>query len=150
MICHCLNSGYSYRAPREPKMLARIKNSLFIATGVLSLALGIIGIFLPVLPTVPFVLLASFFFARSSKRVHSLLINNRHFGFIIKNYEEGKGIPRRIKLRAIVLLWLGLGLSSWIVAVPLLGLILAACGVGVSVYLYRLPEYKINNDEISS
>lgn len=128
-------------------MLARIRNALLIATGALALVLGVIGIFLPVLPTVPFVLLASYCFARSSKRFHSMLIDNPHFGLIIRNYELGRGIPRRIKIRAITLLWLGLGISSWIVDITLLRLMLAAIGLGVSTYLYRLPEYK--EDEAS-
>ena len=122
-------------------MLLRIRNALLIATGAFSLVLGIVGIFLPVVPTVPFVLLASFCFARSSKRFHSLLITNPHFGLIIRNYELGRGIPRRIKFRAIILLWFGLGISSWIVGLPLLRLMLAAIGIGTSLYLYRLPEY---------
>lgn len=128
-------------------MLLRIRNALLIAAGAFSLVLGIVGIFLPVVPTVPFVLLASFCFARSSKRVHSLLINNRHFGLIIRNYELGRGIPRRIKFRAIIMLWLGLGISGLIVDLLLLRLMLAAIGVGVSIYLYRLPEYELSKDE---
>ncbi|PCJ17418.1 MAG: hypothetical protein COA96_17810 [SAR86 cluster bacterium] len=122
-------------------MLTSIKNGLLITAGTVSLLLGIIGIFLPVLPTVPFVLLASFCFARSSKRVHSLLIKNPHFGSIIENYESGRGVPRRVKVRAVVLLWLGMGFSCWIVGIPMLCLMLAVIGIGVTAYLYQLPEY---------
>lgn len=125
-------------------MLLRIRNVLLITTGIISLVLGVVGIFLPVVPTVPFVLLASFCFARSSKRFHDMLINNPHFGLIIRNYEEGKGIPRRIKFRAIGLLWAGLVISGLIVGLLLLQLMLAAIGVGVSIYLYRLPEYRLD------
>ena len=122
-------------------MLSRIKHSLLMAAGVLSLALGVLGIFLPLMPTVPFVLLSAYCFARSSKRLHDRLVSNKYFGSIIQNFEFGRGIPRRIKLIAISTVWMSMGVSCWIIAQPLLCLALAAIGLGVSIYLYRLPEY---------
>ena len=64
--------------------------SIFLIYGILSLILAFIGIFLPVLPTVPLVLLSSFFFSKSSRRFHSWLLRNRTFGPIIKDWEETK------------------------------------------------------------
>ena len=90
---------------------------------------------------VALVLLSGFCFARSSRRLHNWLINNRHFGVIIRNFESGKGLPRRVKVRAITVVWVSMGISCWIVARPLLCLLLATIGVGVSVYLWRFPEY---------
>ena len=140
-ICHC-SGNLQTAAIKRTENAGANRNGLLIATGVLSLLLGTLGIFLPVLPTVPFVLLASFCFARSSERFHSLLITNRHFGLIIQNYESGRGIPRRVKLRAITLLWLSMAISAWLIDLILLRFMLAAIGLGVSIYLYRLPEYK--------
>lgn len=122
-------------------MLRHIKHSLLVASGIISLVLGVAGIFLPLLPTVPFVLLSAFCFARSSERLHNWLIRHRHFGAIIRNFESGRGIPRRVKLRAITLAWISMGLSAWIVARPPLMLMLFGIGAAVSIYLYRLPEY---------
>lgn len=122
-------------------MLQKIKHGLLVVVGVLSLIVGIIGIFLPLLPTVPLVLLSAFCFARSSTRLHSWLLGNPHFGAIIRNYETGRGVTRKVKLRAIISVWIGMGISSWIVGRPLLILMLVAIGFAVSVYLYRLPEY---------
>jgi uncharacterized membrane protein YbaN (DUF454 family) len=129
-------------------MLGRIKHSLLVVAGVLSLAAGIVGIFLPIMPTVPFVLLSAYCFGRSSKRLHNRLLATRYFGPIIRDFESGRGIPRRIKIRAIVVVWISMGISCWIVARPLLYPLLAAIGLGVSVYIYRLPDYEMDIDAI--
>jgi hypothetical protein len=73
--------------------------------------LGIIGIFIPILPTTPFLLLTAACYARGSKKLYNWLINNRIIGEYIKNYREGKGIPITIKLITIILLWVTIGLS---------------------------------------
>ena len=122
-------------------MLTPLKHWLLIIAGVLSLLLGVIGVFLPLLPTVPLVLLAGYCFARSSERLHSWLVGHRHFGVIFRNFESGKGIPRRVKVRAIAMLWLGMGFSAWIVARLALIVLLFVIGLCVSIYLWRLPEY---------
>ena len=66
---------------------------LLIAAGTVFLALGVVGILLPLLPTTPFLLLAAACYAKSSKRFSNWLLNNRVFGKIIKDYREGWGIP---------------------------------------------------------
>lgn len=121
-------------------MIASIKHSLLVFAGTISLALGVLGVFLPLLPTVPLILLAGYCFARSSKRMHTWLINNQHFGTIIRNFESGQGLARRVKVRAITVVWISMGISCLIVARPLLCTMLAAIGLGVSIYLWRLPE----------
>lgn len=115
--------------------------------GALSLATGVIGIFLPLIPTVPLVLLAGFCFARSSRRLHDWLVSNPYFGAIIRNFEAGKGIPRRIKIRAITVVWISMGISMAIVARLPLIIMLAVIGLGVSVYLWRQPEPILGNSE---
>ena len=122
-------------------MLTPIKHSLLVAAGIVSLALGVLGVFLPLLPTVPLVLLSGYCFARSSERMHTWLISNRHFGAIIRNFESGQGIARRVKVRAITVVWISMGISCLLVARPVLCTMLAAIGLGVSIYLWRLPEY---------
>lgn len=121
---------------------ASIKRILLLIAGVLALLLGIIGVFLPLLPTVPLVLLAAFCFARSSKRLHQWLLQHRYFGPMIENFQGGKGIPKRVKYRTIVIIWLSMGFSCWIVAKLWLCMMLIVIGLGVSVYLWRLPDYR--------
>ena len=121
-------------------MITPLKHTLLILIGILSLVLGVIGAFVPLLPTVPLVLLSGFCFARSSERLHSWLINNPHFGAIIRNFEAGRGIPRNVKIRAIVVVWLSMTVSAIIVARLPLVVMLAAIGAGVSIFLWRQPE----------
>lgn len=123
-------------------MITPLKHTLLIIVGSMSLILGVIGAFLPLLPTVPLVLLAAFCFARSSEKLHSWLLENRHFGSIIRNFEAGKGIPRRVKLKAIGMLWISMAVSITIVARFPLILLLITIGTAVSIYLWRQPEPK--------
>ncbi len=92
--------------------------SLWLATGLLFLALGLVGVVLPVLPTTPFLLLAAGCFAKSSPRLHRWLLSHRTFGPPIRRWEEHGAISRGAKRLAVgsmatvfaLSLWLGL---SW-------------------------------------
>ncbi|MBE0599404.1 MAG: YbaN family protein [Desulfuromonadales bacterium] len=114
--------------------------AVLFTIGLLSTALGLLGIFLPLLPTVPFLLLAAACFARSSEHVHRWLLGHRRLGPLLRDYQDGAGIPLRAKVMAISLIWVSIPLSAWTV-VPLawvrIGLLLLA--VGVTLYLLRLP-----------
>lgn len=102
------------------------------------MALGVLGVFLPLLPTTPFLLLAAACYARSSEKLYDWLLGNRWFGRYIRDYREGKGIPLRRAAVAIALLWLTIGYTT-IVAVSLwwVRLILVAIAGGVTVHLVR-------------
>ncbi len=121
-------------------MLMPLQRTLLILAGIVSLVLGVIGAFLPLLPTVPLVLLSGFCFARSSQRMHNWLLNHRLFGQIIRDFEAGNGVARRIKVRAIVLIWLSMGFSCWIMDRMMVCVILAVIGLAVSFNIWRLPE----------
>ena len=77
----------------------------FIVLGILSVILAALGILLPGLPATPFLLLASYSFARSSKRMHDWLVNNRIFGPILSDFLDRKGIRLHIKIISIVMMW---------------------------------------------
>lgn len=77
----------------------------FIVLGVLSVLLAGLGILLPGLPATPFLLLASFSFARSSKKMHDWLINNRFFGPVLSDFIDRKGIRLHIKVFSILMMW---------------------------------------------
>lgn len=109
-----------------------------IAAGWLAVLLGVLGIFLPLLPTTPFLLLASACFARGSTRMHHWLQTNRVFGKYLRDYENGKGIPLRAKVWILLFMWASLGYSLWRVQhLPALQVLLVCIGVGVTYYLTR-------------
>ncbi len=116
--------------------------SLLLLTGLVSVALGVLGIFLPLLPTTPFILLAGFCFARSSQRFHDWLLNHPWFGEILRTYQAGLGIEPRIRNRTLMIMWLGMFISMLIVNRLWSVFLLTAIGLAVSVYLLRLPEYR--------
>ncbi|MFN7571273.1 MAG: YbaN family protein [Betaproteobacteria bacterium] len=115
--------------------------ALLIAAGSLCVALGVLGIFLPLLPTTPFMLLGAACFARSSRRFYDWLLANRTFGPLIHEWRKHRSVPYRTKLTAIALMALTMGSSIVFVVEALwLKLLIAAIGVAVSVWLYRLPS----------
>nr|WP_272492707.1 YbaN family protein [Pseudomonas sp. TMW22091] len=110
---------------------------VLFAIGWLSVTLGVIGIFLPVLPTTPFLLLAAACFARSSPRFYQWLVDHPRLGPWIRDYLDGNGIPLKGKVYAIGLMWLSIGLSCYLV--PLLwarGFMLTSA-VCVTIYILR-------------
>lgn len=127
---------------------AQLKKILYITAGILSVVIGTIGAFIPLLPTVPFLLLAAYFFARSSPRFYMWLHTNRWFGKILTNYSEGRGIPLKAKVYLIVLFWLVVGYSLVNVIESTVGkIIMAAVGVGVTIHLLLLKTYRESQDE---
>lgn len=76
--------------------------------GTISLVLGVIGIFLPVLPTTPFLLLSAALYMRSSGRLYNWLMSHRHLGPYIKNFREHKSIPLRVKVVSVSMVWVTL------------------------------------------
>ena len=111
-----------------------------VVLGTIALGLGIVGIFLPLLPTTPLLLLAAACYARGSERFYVWLLTNRLFGQYIRDWRENKGIPFRTKVWILLVLFLTLGITGLLFA-PLLEvqLILASVGFGVTWYILRLP-----------
>ena len=126
-------------------MLTTFKRSLLLVDGVLALMLGVIGAFLPLLPTVPLILLAAYCFSRSSDPLLQWLMRHRYFGPLIKDFQANKGVSRSIKYRAIVMLWLSISVSCWLVGHLWLCAILVVIAASVTFYLLRLPEGSKNN-----
>jgi uncharacterized membrane protein YbaN (DUF454 family) len=118
---------------------------LFITLGLVSLGLGIVGIFLPLLPTTPFLLLSAYLFARSSQRWYHWLLNHHVFGAFIRSYREDKAIPLKMKIIALTLLWITMSFSIfWVLNGKLwLQLLLASIAVGVSIFLMSLKTKKV-------
>ncbi|TET45283.1 DUF454 domain-containing protein [candidate division TA06 bacterium] len=112
---------------------------MLIIAGTFFTALGIIGIFLPLLPTTPFLLLASACYARSSKRFHSWLLGNKWLGNYIRDYERGKGVPPKVKAFSISLLWATIIFSAvFVVHILFVRLILILIAIGVTIHILSI------------
>ena len=112
--------------------------------GVLAVVLGILGIFLPLLPTTPFLLLASACFARGSVRLHRWLLSHPVFGEYLANFEAGRGIPLKGKIVATVMLWGSMLWSTRHFDSGAILLLMILIGVCVSTYLWRyLPTLRL-------
>ncbi len=125
---------------KDAPLGARVLKGGLLLAGFLCTGLGVLGIFLPLLPTTPLLLLAAACFARSSERFHRWLLEHRRLGPLIGGYLDGSGIPLKAKVSAIALIWVSVSLSAFLV-VPLVWVrfLLFAVALGVSVYLVRLP-----------
>lgn len=124
---------------------AKLKYILLSIAGVIFVGLGILGIFLPVLPTTPFLLLASACFIRSSKRLHGWLLGNRFFGEYLRRYWSGQGMKLSAKIWTLSFLWISLIASAIFVIPDRIGWIrfgLLIVGLGVTIHLLHLPNGK--------
>jgi uncharacterized membrane protein YbaN (DUF454 family) len=113
---------------------------LLFVCGWTALGLGVVGVVVPVLPTVPFLLLAAACFLRSSPRWHGWLVTHPVFGRHIADYLAGRGLRPQAKIVALATLWASVLLSVvWFVPVLAVDVLLTAIAVAVSVYILRLP-----------
>jgi hypothetical protein len=121
---------------------------LLIAIGMLALGLGVLGAFLPVLPTTPFVLVAAACFVRSSERLHGWLTGHPLFGCYIRDYQAGLGVPARVKAVALGTVWISIPTSITVMRMRLgaspvwlaVSIALLACAVFATWFLLaRLP-----------
>lgn len=118
----------------------RVKRVIYLIIGTIALALGALGLFLPVLPTTPFVILAAACYLRSSKRMHAWILQSNLFGEMIKNYQEGKGLKRDTKIRALVLMWATISVSAlFFVDQFIISITMFLVASGVTIYIIRLP-----------
>lgn len=124
---------------------------LLLTIGIISLLVGLIGIILPLIPTTPFVLLAAWLFARSSKRFHAWLLTNRYTGPVISNWETNKTIPRRAKIIAIAMIIFSFIFSSLFVVTNMyLKFTLVILGVVLIIFLARIPSTEKSGDDGNS
>jgi uncharacterized membrane protein YbaN (DUF454 family) len=116
---------------------------VLVTLGCLFMVLAVLGVFLPLLPTTPFLLLASACFARSSDKLHNWLRTHGRFGRYLRDYEDGRGIPLRAKVLAMVMMWPSMSYSMYKVPFVSLKVMLFLVACGVTVYLWRLPTSRL-------
>lgn len=126
----------------------RLKKYLYLFFGSLFLVLGIAGIAIPVLPTTPFLLLASFCYLRSSERMYNWLINHKIFGTYIYNYLTYKAIPQKTKVAVLMFLWSTLIISMILMSSLHIRIFLVVVGLGVTIHLMTLKT--LRREEIST
>jgi uncharacterized membrane protein YbaN (DUF454 family) len=117
---------------------SRIPRWLLVAVGVASVGLGTIGIFIPLLPTTPFLLLAAACFVRSSDRLYAWLLGHRVYGPIIRGYREHKALPLSSKVTILVLTWGAIGTSILLLDSPW-RFVLLAPAIGATYMMVRMP-----------
>ncbi len=123
---------------------SRLTRVLYITGGTLSLALGVLGIVLPGLPTTPFALLSAYLYAKSSQKLYNWLLNNRLLGPRIKNYHRKQGVTKKGKIGVIIFMWVMVCLSSFVIIkmIPLRILILSLGLIGAIVVWFFVPTAK--------
>lgn len=120
-----------------------IKKYLFIALGFIFLALGVIGIVFPVLPTTPFLLLTSYFFVRSSDKLYHWLIHHKVFGAYIYNYVKYKAIRMSAKIAALLMIWVTIPICLiYFIDSLFVKIILTIIASIVSIYIISLKTLK--------
>ena len=113
---------------------------VLIVIGSIALALGIIGIFVPLLPTTPFLLLAAALYFRSSPRLYEWLLSQKHLGPYIRNFREHKAIPLRAKIISVSMVWLTLLYCAYILhEQPWLSALMIALAIAIT---WHILSYK--------
>jgi len=121
-------------------MLPPVLRHVLMVFGWVFFGMGVVGMFVPVWPTTPFMLLAAACFMRSSKRLHRWLVEHPTYGQHIRDYLEGRGLTRRTKIVAIGSMWASILLSAALfVPRTEIDVLLVLIAIGVSVYLIRQP-----------
>lgn len=125
-----------------------IRKAILIFAGTVCVGLGVLGMFLPLMPTTVFLLAAAYCYSRSSDRFHNWLLTNRLFGPYISNYRSGKGITARQKITTLLMLWISIGVSVWLVNARFWPtLLLAAVAIGVTTHLIWIKTHRPKLDE---
>ena len=125
--------------------MKNLKKKLYIAFGFLVVALAIVGVFIPGLPTVPFLLVALFCFERSSKKYHDMIMNNKYFGPVLQDYYSGKGLTSSVKIKAISFLSCGMAFSIYKIQNLHARIALTIIWLGVAIHIILLKTKKTKN-----
>ncbi len=115
------------------------RRAALLVCGTLSLGLGLIGVIVPLLPTTCFLLLAAWCYARSSQRLYDRLMRARLIGPYLRRYRDSRVIPPRVKIAALVMMWITIGYAVLTYPNLWVRLALFAIAVGVTIHLQKLP-----------
>jgi uncharacterized protein len=114
--------------------------AVLVVLGTISLSLGVVGLFVPILPTTPFLLLSAACYARGSRRMYDWLLSRPRVGRFIRDYREGRGVPLGAKMLSIGVLWATIGYAVlFVIDATWLRVLLLVIAVGVTSHLLLLP-----------
>lgn len=116
----------------------KLTRILFVISGSISLTIGIIGIFVPLLPTTVFLLISAYCYVRSSPKLYNWLINHKYLGTYISNYRRYKAMPKKAKISAISLLWITIIISGIIVDVFWIRIVLLVVAISITAYILSI------------
>lgn len=120
----------------------RVLRLLLLVSGWLLVVMALIGIILPLVPTTPLLLLAAICFAKSSARFYNWLYVNRIFGKYLLDYKEKKGIPANVKVWSLLILWISLIVSAFLLPFLWVRILLLVVGTAVTIHLLLIREKK--------
>ncbi len=120
------------------------KKGLLFVCGSVCLIFGGIGIFIPVLPTTPFLLLSAFCYLRSSEKMYKWLMENRVLGKYIYNYVHYRAVEKKTKVVALIFLWCSMLISIYLIDNNYVRFLLILIGIGVSIHILMLKTLKKN------
>lgn len=119
-----------------------ILRNLVIAAGFICIGIGVIGIFVPLLPAADFFLLAALCFGASSPKFYNWLLFNKLFGKYIRDYKEGRGLSLLSKIWTLVFLWCSIGYSVYVINNLFVRILLLVIAAGVTIHLLYIKTAK--------
>lgn len=125
----------------EPLRKNVVLRMTLIAFGCLFVALGVIGLFVPMMPGVVFLILAAWCFARSSERFHDALLSHPKLGPLILAWQSGRGFQRQLRTRILLIMWVSMLVSMVLIANIWAAVGLVTCGICTSAYILKQPVY---------
>lgn len=133
--------------------MVKVKKIIFLILGLILTFIGLIGIFIPVLPTTPLLLLASYCFVRSSEKLYGWLINHRVFGKYIHDYSKYRAVDKKSKALAIVLIWVSMMISIYLISKTPVRIVLIITGLAITYFITTIktltPEMKMELGEVA-
>ena len=131
----------------QTESISPLLKYFYLISGILLVGIGVIGIFLPLLPTTIFLILASICFLKSSPKANSWLKNHKVLGGYIDNYQNKTGLTRNAKITNIITLWTSVSLSAFLLTEELyIRLILLAIAAGVTIHLLMIKTKKVGSN----
>lgn len=126
-----------------------VLRTILLVVGTISLGIGLTAIIVPGLPTTPFVFIAIFCYARSSERMYTWMMNNKHIGQQYHNLREGKGISMATKLYSLAMAWTMIIISVSVLDILVLRIFLVVLGLIMAVVMWRLKTYRPESEDAS-
>jgi hypothetical protein len=127
-------------------LISQFAKYFYLISGFILVAIGVIGIFLPLLPTTIFLILASICFLKSSPKANEWLRNHKVLGGYIDNYQNKTGLTRNAKIANIITLWTSISLSAFLLTEELyIRIILLAIAIGVTIHLLLIKTKQLTD-----